>query len=118
MGAYQILQNFNYNTVTWNVANAYTNMGISISMVDADILPASTSITASALGDAQFEITEVVDSRYENPSTNYGIAFNYYTGTIPYVTFKAKESGSGYYQAYMTVAYTYEYFIIPTTKVT
>lgn len=68
-GAYQVLEEWDEETITYNNAPA-----VSTTRLDTDILTASSSITESSPGSARFLITSAVSDWYDDSSSNFGIA--------------------------------------------
>lgn len=103
-GAYQVLEEWDEETITYNNAPA-----VSTTRLDTDVLTASEYITESSPGIACFIITDAVSDWYDDSSTNFGIAIKRESSTTytnSSVILKSYEAGDGDY-AYISVNYTY-----------
>lgn len=103
-GAYQILEDWDEETITYNNAPA-----VSTTRLDTDILTAASTITESSPGSARFLITNAVRNWYDNSATNCGIAIkreSSATYTNASVILKPYEAYDNDY-AYISVNYTY-----------
>lgn len=102
-GAYQVLEDWNEGSITYNDAPA-----VSFTRLDTDILTASASITESSPGLACFIITDAVSDWYADSSSNFGIAIERESSTTytnGSVILKSYEADDDY--AYISVNYTY-----------
>ena len=103
-GAYQVLEEWDEDTITYNNAPA-----VSSTQLDTDILAASENITESSPGSACFIITDAVGDWYDDRSSNFGIAIKRESSTTytnGSVILKSYEAGDDDY-AYISVNYTY-----------
>lgn len=100
-GAYQILEDWEASSVTYNNAP-----NISTTRLSVATLSASPSITESTPGVACFQITDAVSDWYDDADTNYGIAIKRESGTNGSVILKSYEAYDNDY-AYISVNYTY-----------
>ena len=102
VGAYQVTENWNEHSLTWNTANAKTNMGISTTCQGTAVLTASESITEETPGLASIYITSLMESWIAG-ATNYGLAIKYEDGTNSSVILNSRETYTG---AYCEISYT------------
>ena len=102
VGAYQVTENWNEHSLTWNTANAKTNMGISTTCQGTAVLTASESITEETPGLASIYITSLMESWIAG-ATNYGLAIKYEGGTNSSVILNSRETYTG---AYCEISYT------------
>ena len=102
VGAYQITENWNEYSLTWNTANTKTNMGISSVCSGTVRLPASSSFTSSNPGEASINVTSLMQSWLAG-ATNYGMAIKYEDGKSMEVILNSKETYTG---AYYEITYT------------
>ena len=103
VGAYQVLEDWDEATITYNNAPA-----ISTTLFDSHTLLASTAITESSPGLVGFNIVEIISDWYDGSSTNFGIAVkreSSTTNTNTSVILKSYEANEDY--AYIRVNYTY-----------
>ncbi len=102
VGAYQITENWNEYSLTWNTANTKTNMGISSVCSGTVRLPASSSFTSSNPGEASINVTSLMQSWLAG-AINYGMAIKYEDGESMEVILNSKETYTG---AYYEITYT------------
>ena len=102
VGAYQVTENWNEYSLTWNTAQEMLYDGISPFCAGTAILPASSSITASTPGLAAIDVTEIVQLWFAG-MTNYGVAIKYRSGSNASVILKSRETYTG---AYYEIGYT------------
>lgn len=102
VGAYQVTENWNEHSLTWNTANAKTNMGISTTCQGTAVLTVSESITEETPGLASIYITSLMESWIAG-ATNYGLAIKYESGTNSSVILNSRETYTG---AYCEISYT------------
>lgn len=93
IGLYLVYVDWAEYTLTWNIANQNTWMGIVPSQLGTATLPATTSITEDTPGLASINVTEIVQAWYAG-MPNYGIALKYEDGSNGSVIIKSWEAGS------------------------
>ena len=102
VGAYQVTENWNEYSLTWNTAQEMLYDGISPFCAGTAILPASSSITASTPGVAAIDVTQIVQLWFAG-MPNYGMAIKREGGTNASVILKSRETYTG---AYYEIGYT------------
>lgn len=101
IGAYPVTFYWSESSLTWNVANGYSNMGVGTQCIGTTTLSGSTSVRQ-----AKVSITSAVKSWYESKDvTNCGIALKRKSGSIDSVTLKSSESENSS-RPYMVVTYS------------
>ena len=106
VGAYQVTSSWNEYSLTWNIANANTNMGISTVCLGTVALPYSSSVSASTPGLASINVTDLVQSWLAGKPL-YGVAIKYEGGTNASVILKSREtSACAYYEINYTTSRT------------
>lgn len=103
-GAYQVTEDWTEYGLTWNTANAHTNLGISTTRLDTAPLYADEFCTETTPSTALFTITDAVSAWYDDPYSNYGIAIKYESGTNASVILKSSETAN---KPSMQINYTY-----------
>ena len=100
IGLYQIMQNWDELTWTWNAANQYTNLGLSTTMSSSIWLYGDSGAYESTPVWRSFTVTNLVNSWF-NGTTNHGVAIKRESGTISGIHIKSFEFGSAYRQYYV-----------------
>lgn len=102
-GAYMITAPWSEGDVTWNTANAYSNLGISTTQLSTASFPGYVGAYASTPEWVEFDVTSAV-SAWHNGTSNYGIAIKRISGTNSSVLLKSSNSGTTY-RPYFTINY-------------
>ena len=103
VGAYQVTENWNEYSLTWNTAQEMLFDGILPLCIGTAILPASSSFKSpSTPGVAAINVTELVQAWFAGVP-NYGMAIKREGGTNASVILNSKETYTG---AYYEIGYT------------
>lgn len=100
---YPVAVPWNELTWTYNMANQYTNFGLTNTVIDSAILPASTNVNENAPGLVAFDITELYLSAYAG-TPFYGMALKYNSGSLSSVGILSGETGTDI-RAYYELTY-------------
>lgn len=104
VGAYQVTSSWDEYSLTWNTANAKTNMGISTTCQGTAVLPATESAKEATPDVASINVTDLVQSWLAGKPL-YGVAIKYECGTNASVILKSRETSIN---AYYEITYTTE----------
>ena len=103
-GVYEPYFAWNESALTWNTANAYSNLGLNTTRLGTVTFTASSSINQSSPGIATVDITELMQAWCAGDA-NYGIALKRESGSNNDVILMAWEAGS-LTRSYYEVTYT------------
>lgn len=106
LGAYEITQSWNHETVTWNSMAQYSNMGISTTRLSIQECFGNIGAYINTPEIAQFNVTDAFERWYNNTSQNNGIALKYEYSTPSTVSILARDAAPGAEGAYYTIIYT------------
>ena len=104
IGLYLVYVDWLESTLTWNVANQNTWMGIIPSQLGSATLTASSSITETTPGLASINVTDLVQAWYAGMD-NFGMALKYEGGSNGSVILKSWDAGEDT-AAYYEITYT------------
>ena len=103
VGAYQVTENWNEYSLTWNTAQEMLYEGVSPFCIGTAILPASPFFKSSSTpGLAEIDVTDLVQAWFAG-MPNYGVAIKYEGGSNSSVILNSKETYTG---AYYEITYT------------
>ena len=102
VGLYQVMQDWDEYTWTWNLANQYTNLGLSTSAISSKSWNGNSGAYESTPVWETFMVTNLVNSWF-NGTDNYGLAIKRTGGTNSEVHIKSFESGSTYRPYYVVL---------------
>lgn len=105
LGAYQILNDWNPNTLTWNTANQNANLGISTTCLDTQIASAETGAYIDAPLEVEFNIKDAVVAWHDGTVGNYGIAIKYEDGLNDPIYLHNYSTSHPEYCTYYTINY-------------
>ncbi|MBQ3014500.1 MAG: RICIN domain-containing protein, partial [Clostridia bacterium] len=105
LGAYQILNDWNPNTLTWNTANQNANLGISTTCLDTQIASAETGAYIDAPLEVEFDIKDAVVAWHDGTVGNYGIAIKYEDGLNDPIYLHNYSTSHPEYCTYYTINY-------------
>ena len=103
VGLYQVSQDWGEYTWTWNIANQYTNLGLSSSTISSKSWNGNSGAYENTPVWETFTVTNLVNSWF-NGTDNYGVAIKRESGTISSAHIKSFESGSAH-RPYYSVLY-------------
>lgn len=104
-GAYQVMHSWSENELTWNIAQPSSTTYISSTRLSTGYMSGARGAYSGSPKTASFDVTTAAASWYANPSSNFGIALKYQSGTNSSVILKSYEAGSEY-RAYFVITYT------------
>lgn len=104
-GAYQVMHSWSENELTWNIAQPSSTTYISSTRLSTEYMSGARRAYSGSPKSASFDVTTAAASWYANPSSNFGIALKYQSGTNSSVILKSYEAGSEY-RAYFVITYT------------
>lgn len=104
-GAYQVMHSWSENELTWNIAQPSSTTYISSTRLSTEYMSGARGAYSGSPKSASFDVTTAAASWYANPSSNFGIALKYQSGTNSSVILKSYEAGSEY-RAYFVITYT------------
>ncbi len=103
-GAYSVNMYWQSKALTWNMANEYSNLGISTTRLSSATFWGDEGAYESTPKWVYFDITSAVRSWASGSTANNGIALKRLSGTNSSVILKSKEAGS--YCPYFSINYT------------
>lgn len=104
-GAYQVMHSWSENELTWNIAQPSSTTYISSTRLSTGYMSGARGAYSGSPKTASFDVTTAAAFWYANPSSNFGIALKYQSGTNSSVILKSYEAGSEY-RAYFVITYT------------
>ena len=104
-GVYQVMHSWSENELTWNIAQPSSTTYISSTRLSTGYMSGARGAYSGSPKTASFDVTTAAASWYANPSSNFGIALKYQSGTNSSVILKSYEAGSEY-RAYFVITYT------------
>lgn len=104
-GAYQVMHSWSESELTWNIAQPSSTTYISSTRLSTEYMSGARGAYSGSPKSASFDVTTAAASWYANPSSNFGIALKYQSGTNSSVILKSYEAGSEY-RAYFVITYT------------
>ena len=106
IGAYQVLNEWDAWTLTWNIAAANENMGLATTALDTITTELYDEDTNSAdIIEAEWDITAAAQ-QWLTSYNNYGVALKFESGSSSPTYFKTVESNVGSH-AYLRITYSY-----------
>lgn len=99
------MHSWSENELTWNIAQPSSTTYISSTRLSTGYMSGARGAYSGSPKTASFDVTTAAASWYANPSSNFGIALKYQSGTNSSVILKSYEAGSEY-RAYFVITYT------------